>query len=868
MIVRILAFLIAVPLLILGGYGVARARVPSHDAVGAVEEHLADIASLRGSGIHEVRELVKAPKVHFGLVLFGAFTLFIAVRPRRRATEAEAEGAPPVDVLPEPAERSASDRSVRKLVRQAAQIAKRGDPLEAADLCYSVGALDEAAEYFVAAGEHVRAAEVRHDQNQFELAADLYIQAGQAETAATILASQGFFDRAAECYEKADRMTVAAEMYEKAKRYQKAGDCYAQCEFHRQAAQAYLKVENWLAAARSLEAVVAEERTRVGSGQSPEAEKELRLMVLRAGLLYGEAGDLESAERILEQGGCLVAAAEIALKLEHFAKAAHLFEQGGEPERAAEVLREIGETEAAARILGEHLRERGSPEDAARHLLEAGDFMSAGDLYRSLEQFAEAGECYEKIGDAGQAAEMYQLAADFRRAAENHTKAAQHDLAAECWGQVGELGNQGESLGKAGRHLDAGKLFLDATREEDAIRILQQISADSYDFAAASALLGEIFQGRGQHKLAVAKLEQALGDAEISRENVDAYYRLASVHEQGGQDEQAAQIYERILAFDYHYGDAETRLGGARDRAEAAAREAARLEEESAAPAASAGGEATIVPAAAKPARYQVVGELGRGGMGIVYKALDAVLDRPVAFKVLPDALRENPQALANFLREAKSAAKLNHPNIVTVYDAGEQEGRFYIAMEYVDGTTLKQIIQRRGAIAPSGVLHVLLQMCEALAYAHEHKIVHRDIKTANTMWTGEKQAKIMDFGLAKVVEEVRNHTTLVSGTPYYMSPEQTLGKNVDHRTDIYSLGVTIFELATGTLPFHEGNVPYHHVHTAPPDPREVNPKCPGLLAAIVNKCMQKQPDERFATTREISAQLKAVLARRPAADT
>ena len=860
MLVRIVALLIAVPLLALGGYGVARDRIPAHDAVGAAEERLADLAGLAGRGIHDVRGLVEAPRVHFGLAGFGLVLLGVALRPKRReAAETPAAGAPEAGGPPAP------DKGARKLVRQAAQLAKKGDPLEAAEMCFSVGALDAAAEYFVAAGEHVRAAEVRHDQNQFEAAAELYLEAGQHETAATILASQGIFDRAAECYVKANRMTVAAEMFEKAERFQDAGECYLRCEFHRQAAQAFLKAENWLAAARALEAVVAEETTRVGSGQSPEAEKEIRLMVLRAGKLYSEAGDRESAERILEQGGCAAAAAEVALELEHFAKAAELFEQAGEPERAAEVLRQIGETEAAARILGEHLRDRGSPEDAARHLLEAGDFMGAGDLFRSLEQFAEAGECYEKIGDHAQAAEMYQLAEEYRRAAESHTKAGQHEAAADCWGQLGELGEQGAALGRAGRHVDAGRLFQGAEREEDAIRVLQQVPADSYDFAAASAMLGEIFQRRGQHKLAIAKLEQALGDAEISRENVDAYYRLANVQEQGEMHEEAAAVYERILAFDYHYGDVEQRLGAARANAEAAAREAARQQEESSPPAAAVGSEPTVAPSAARPARYQIVGELGRGGMGIVYQAQDTVLDRPVAFKVLPDALRENPQALANFLREAKSAAKLNHPNIVTVYDAGEQEGRFYIAMEYVDGTTLKQIVQRRGAIAPSGVLHVLLQMCEALGYAHEHKVVHRDIKTANTMWTREKQAKIMDFGLAKVVEEVRNHTTLVSGTPYYMSPEQTLGKNIDHRTDIYSLGVTVFELATGTLPFREGNVPYHHVHTPPPDPREVNPKCPGLLAAIVNKCLQKQPDARFSTTREIAAQVKAALARRPA---
>jgi serine/threonine protein kinase len=244
----------------------------------------------------------------------------------------------------------------------------------------------------------------------------------------------------------------------------------------------------------------------------------------------------------------------------------------------------------------------------------------------------------------------------------------------------------------------------------------------------------------------------------------------------------------------------------------------------------------------------------------VVYKAQDTVLDRVVAFKVLPDSLQENPQALKNFLREAKSAASLNHPNIVTVFDAGEQDGLYYIAMEYVDGNTLKEIVKHRGKISAGGIVHVLAQMSEALAYAHDKKIVHRDVKTANTMWARDRKAKIMDFGLAKVIEEVRNHTTVVSGTPYYMSPEQTLGKNVDHRTDIYSLGVSVFEMATGRLPFVEGNLPYHHVHTPPPDPREIDPDVPELLVDIILRCMKKDPSERFQSAREILAQLKASL--------
>ncbi len=188
--------------------------------------------------------------------------------------------------------------------------------------------------------------------------------------------------------------------------------------------------------------------------------------------------------------------------------------------------------------------------------------------------------------------------------------------------------------------------------------------------------------------------------------------------------------------------------------------------------------------------------------------------------------------------------------------------------MEYVEGTTLKQILKRRGPISPSGILHLLGQISEALAYAHGKRVVHRDIKPANIMWTQDKKVKLMDFGLAKVVEEARNHTTVVAGTPYYMSPEQTLGKNIDYRTDIYSLGVSLFEMATGTVPFKEGNIPYHHVHSAPPKIRELRPELPVFLADIVERCLQKDPSNRYQSVNEVLAEVRAYIASTSTAET
>jgi len=852
MILRVLGFLLAFLCLIIGAFGVGAGHFPESGLVATGRALLAAVigplAALLGSDLSAASiQSALGGLPALGLLGAGVAVLLFSVR-RGVHLSAEEEAAEiQEDAEPVPVDK----RLAKQVLKQAAALAKKGKIPEAAELCLSSGLLDQAAEYFEQAEDLVRAAEVRHDQNRFSEAAELYIRAGQHETAATIFASTNEFARAAESYHKAGRMSVAAEMFEKAGRHIQAGECYSECEFHRHAAQAFLKAEEWARAAQALEAVILEEGARVGGGQDSAKEKELRKMVLQAGKLHDHAGDLESAERILEKGGCFSAAADVALRLEHFSKASELFLRAGDPVKAADALRQVGEEQAAAQILGDYHRDRGDDEEAARLLVQAGDLLAAGDLYRKLQNLAKAGECYEQRGDAAQAAEMFQLGGDHARAATNYEQISQFEEAAECWAQLGEVRRQASNLAKAGRMLEAGEILHREEMDDDAIKLLQQVKSDDPGFGAASSLLGDIFCSRGKHTLAIKKLRQAIGDLELDNDNRDAYYRLATAHEAAEEFQEAVDLYEKILTFDYHYKDVEKRLETARTKAgENRSNESLATTQE------------TVGPPSGRPGRYQIVGELGRGGMGIVYKAQDTVLDRPVAYKVLPDALKDNPEALKNFLREAKSAAKLNHPNIVTVYDAGEQDGRYYIAMEYVDGTTLKEIVRRRGVISPNGVLHVLLQMCEALAFAHEQKVVHRDVKTANTMWTRDKKAKIMDFGLAKVIEEVRNHTTLVSGTPYYMSPEQTLGKNVDHRTDIYSLGVTLFELATGSLPFQEGNVPYHHVHTPPPDPREANPKLPDLIAEIITACMKKNPDERFQNAGEIVTQVKAQLSK------
>ncbi len=747
----------------------------------------------------------------------------------------------------------ADKRVAKRILKQATVLKKQGDVLGAGDLLWNHELLDEAAQLFIEAGEFVRAAEIRHDQNRFLESAQLHLEGENYEAAGSIFGQQEEWAKAAECYLKCGHQSVAAEMFEKAEDYREAAHCYRETDFLRHAAAMYVKCKDWALAAQCLESVFAEEGG--GAALDPKRAADMAKLVRQAGKLFLKAQQPDKALEIFVRGGCSAEAGEVSAMLGEYEAAASHYRRAGDVDKAADALRQSGNEQDAARLLGQHLRDAGQNDRAAQLLEEAGDFMEAGDLYRSLNQFEKAAVNYEKHGDYAAAAEMYQLAGDREKAGTAFEKAGRFTEAAECYALTGNLPREAELLEQAGDFLRAGDIYHGEGLDEDAIAVLQKVPQEDPDFARAAAILGDIFAARGQLSIAITKLQQALGDSELTQESVDGFYKLAVIYQEDGKSREALEIFEKVMAFDYHYRDVENRLAETR---------AIVQKNDPIAAMTHGGGDrsgADRTPnARADDGRYQIVGELGRGGMGIVYKVRDTTLDRVVAFKVLPQAFTENAQAIQNFTREAQAAAKLNHPNIVTVYDTGEQAGRYYIAMEYVEGTTLKEILRRRGAISPSGILHVLMQISEALAYAHEKKIVHRDIKPANAMWTRDKKVKLMDFGLAKVVEEARNHTTVVAGTPYYMSPEQTLGKNVDHRTDIYSLGISIFEMATGTVPFKEGNIPYHQVHTAPPRMRDLKPDLPEVLSSIVERCLEKDPANRYQSAREILTEVRASL--------
>jgi predicted Ser/Thr protein kinase/predicted esterase len=258
--------------------------------------------------------------------------------------------------------------------------------------------------------------------------------------------------------------------------------------------------------------------------------------------------------------------------------------------------------------------------------------------------------------------------------------------------------------------------------------------------------------------------------------------------------------------------------------------------------------------------KYRILEEIGHGGMGVVYKAEDLKLKRCVALKVLPAHLMDSPELKERFLIEAQAAAALNHPNICVIHEVGESEGRPYIAMEYVEGETLRDRV-KNGPLPVRVATEIAIQVADGLDSAHDRGIIHRDIKSANIMITGKGQAKIMDFGLAKVKEGpllTREGTTL--GTVAYMSPEQAQGEAVDHRSDIWSLGVVMYEMLSGALPFkgeREASILYSVVHENPKPLRALKPDVPQELQQIVDRSLKKKPEARYGSTVELLKDVK-----------
>ncbi len=392
------------------------------------------------------------------------------------------------------------------------------------------------------------------------------------------------------------------------------------------------------------------------------------------------------------------------------------------------------------------------------------------------------------------------------------------------------------------------------------------LSATFYRASAMESLARENFEANRTLGLALQRqghLDEAFERYQhcpLDWETQDLLYQLGLDYEERGMAEKALSVYERIKTADYkdvldrirelrsdHFLDLEPQYLSGRQNA---------LSE-------------SFIQAKQQVGRYQILEKLGKGTMGLVYKGLDPKLNRLVAIKIIrfsddfdDDMIEEIKE---RFLREAEIAGRLSHPGIVIIHDVGEENDLTYMAMEYLEGESLRRYCSNEKKLSLTRVLDVVAKVAEALDYAHRQEVVHRDIKPANIMLLRDGGVKVTDFGIAKAISSTRTKTGVILGTPNYMSPEQIMGHKIDARTDIFSLGVLFFQLLTGRLPFHGENLSgllYHITQGKHPSVRQIQSGIPKACEQIIDKALAKNPQNRFKTAGQMARYLSMLLAK------
>jgi serine/threonine-protein kinase len=369
--------------------------------------------------------------------------------------------------------------------------------------------------------------------------------------------------------------------------------------------------------------------------------------------------------------------------------------------------------------------------------------------------------------------------------------------------------------------------------------------------AETNRMLGLSMQGQGQLDMAFEKFRKL----PVDKSALELLYNLALDYERKRQFNKAKSVYDYIKEHNANFRDIGDRSNRARAMEETVILSGANL---------SAGGTLILDGSGVeKPmlGRYEIERELGKGAMGSVYLGKDPKISRVVAIKTL--ALSQEFEAdelqrvKERFFREAETAGRLTHPSIVTIYDAGEEHDLAYIAMEFLKGTDLTSYIKKDSLLPIDKVLELIKRIAEGLDYAHTNKVVHRDIKPANIMWDPKTDSmKITDFGIARITDSSKTKTGVVLGTPSYMSPEQLAGKKIDGQSDLFSLGVMMYQMVTGEFPFlgeSMATLMYKITNKQHASPDTINPDIPRCVCVIINRAMEKATAKRYQTGRQMS---------------
>lgn len=709
-------------------------------------------------------------------------------------------------------------------------------------------------------------------RRDFRAAGEFWLEAGYPRRALRAFRRARAWGRAGEVARKLGRVAAALSYFQK-----EGGESLASAAAlaSRQgkeelAQQCWLRYGTYLIEHAKAEAAV-EAFVRAGDARRAANAVEMAIKAKRLSMssvdvalrAAREAGRPQLAAQVALAAGRFKEAGELLLAAEQPEEAARAFESSGEFARAAAALERAGQHTRAARLRAQRLREEGRleeavqlfleagmPAEAAATLVELGRFREAFERFREADMLPEAADAAARVPDRRESAELLCSIGEYDGAGAIWEREGNLLEAARCFEKAGDLTRAEQLYGSSGDSLELARFLSRLGRVEEGFSVLfeagelkaawEMLSATSARVPALAEPLSRLAVWLAREvdlPTAIGAVQRATSDQTVRRELLPAFYTLAHLLEQHGDLKAAESAWQKIVDFDYSYEDAAKRLQAIKAQRQT-------IEQLQASGGLTPPPGPADVAAADASSRYTIEKELGRGGMGVVYKAYDTRLGRAVAIKIL-NTRQHTPDAFRRFEREARAAAALSHPGIVHIYDFDRGFGSFYISMEFVPGPTLNQLLREEPLFVRLHLHQFMRQIADAVAYAHASHVVHRDLKPANMILADRRQIKILDFGIARRLDELDQSASGAAGTPYFMAPEQILGESPDERTDVYALGVTFFQLATGSLPFTQGNILKAHLEQPPPDPASLAPDLDPATAQLILACLAKEPARR-----------------------
>ena len=772
-----------------------------------------------------------------------------------------------------------------KVQKKVSAFKKHGDYLAAGRLLEEQGKLAEAAECYLEGQELHAAASMYEKLNKLERAAELYLQDGDHKKAGEVLIAAKKPGKAAQLFMEKGNTLDAARLFGVAGQWDKAGDLYAKGGYPLRAAEAYEKNSDWAKAAESFEKHFME-NVSFSTAYSATGPSKDQQSAQQAGRLWEKAGDLNRALQIFTRGGYFKDAAAACMRLGQSGTAAELFLRVEDPAHAAAAYEKDGDRVKAANLRGEVALKEERLDQAAAYFQAGQDYQRAAELFESIGMLSQAAGAYEAAESWAAAGGVYMRAGVKDRAAASYEKAGDFETAAKLYDELGRAMDATRLHEKAGDLFRAGHAAAQAGLVDRAIALLQRVTPTDDDYRGATETLARLFLETGRTQLAVERLQKVIAGQPASALTIDLYYWLALAQETA-RPEEALSLFKQIQSESLDYKDVDARIArlervvagesvpplprptlaravvvpppaapapvapapapvaaapAPRPPAAPAAPAPAPAAAAAPAPAPAAAPPAAAKPGAPKPPRFHPKEELGRGRLGVVFRAEDQIDGRSVALRVLPDTVVRGDGVLAGLAADLKAAAALSHPNGVKVLGFVERDGQRCVVTEYVQGRTLGEAIKSGHKMSVQQAHALGRVLAGYLSFVHAKGLVHGSIQPSNVM-VSTGVLKIADLGLGRLAHAL-------PADPDYRAPENRM----DVPGDLYAMAAVLYHLLTGVHPRTQPQ------GTGLPLPSTFTTGVPEALDKLLVRCLHPRVDLRMPSADAILQELKVMV--------